>query len=72
MASFLALYRGRSVGTAELVTVTTDERLIAAFADRMLRNPQRTDAEDRALSAVQQGRRRALEFIRSEAERGAS
>ncbi len=69
MVSFLALYRGDSIGTAELVAVTTNQRLIATIATELLsgRDEEQFDADDPAVAAVKRGRRRALELVRHEA-----
>ncbi len=65
-ATFLALYRGSTIGTAELVAVTTDPKLIAEVASAMLTDAG-DDPEDPAASAVQDGRRRALQLVQDEA-----
>lgn len=71
MTSFLALYRGDSVPTAQLVTVSADPELVARFAREMLNDPnheliRRTG--DPAVDALRGGRREALELVREEAE----
>lgn len=71
MTSFLALYRGESVPTAQLVTVCADPELVARFAREMLEDPdheltRRTG--DPAVDALRGGRREALELVREEAE----
>jgi hypothetical protein len=70
MASFLAVYRGASIGTAQLVAVTADPQLIATVAAELLtqRTGDASEAKDAALSALQSGRNRALELVRVEAE----
>ncbi len=65
-ATFLALYRGSTIGTAELVAVTTDPKLIAEVASAMLTDAG-DDPEDPAVSAVKDGRRRALQLVQDEA-----
>lgn len=71
MVSFLALYRGQSVGDAELVTVSTDPELVGRFADELLeeRGPI---PEDPVVSAIREGERRGLRIVRDEAEEGSS
>ena len=65
MSSFLALYRGRTVGEAQLVAVTTDPGVVAAFATRLLSGtPEEDDAaDDPVLATIEQGRRQALRLI---------
>jgi hypothetical protein len=61
--TFLALYRGDSVSAAKLVALTAEPELVRDFAKRMLDEPEReTDPVTRAL---ERGRRRALEVVRS-------
>lgn len=67
MASFIALYRGESVATAELLVVTSDPTIVRDFADRMLDEPPPPTA-DPAVAAKHEGRRRGLEVVRDEAE----
>lgn len=66
MLSYLALYRGRTLATAELVAVSNDPDLIAHVSDRLLREPQ-DGTSDPAVAALAAGRRRALELVRDEA-----
>ncbi len=66
-ATFLALYRGSTIGTAELVAVTTDPKLIGEVASAMLTADAGDDPEDPAVSAVKDGRRRALQLVQDEA-----
>lgn len=68
MTSFLALYRGDSVETAELVGVSADPDLIAPFAEELLRRQGTSESDDPVLASLQNGRRRALEAIRDEVE----
>lgn len=66
MASFLALYRGESVGSASLVAVTADQELVREFADRLLAHDPPADG-DPVQDAVREGRREALRLVRDEA-----
>ena len=66
MASFLALYRGETIGAAKIVTVSADPELVADFAKRMLARPEQCATPDTVLSELEQGRRRALEAVRNE------
>jgi len=68
VASFLALYRGPSIASAELVAVSADPELIARFAGDLLeRNGRAPGAEDPPREALADGRRRALQLLRDEA-----
>ncbi len=64
MRSFLALYRGKSVGSSELVSVTADPKIVSRFACEILRSEGFKD--DPVLEAVEDGRRRALQIVRDE------
>ncbi len=66
MASFLALYRGETIGSAGLLAVSADPALVADFADRMLAEPE-PEGSDAATIEVERGRRNALRLVRSEA-----
>jgi hypothetical protein len=64
MTSFLALYRGESIAAAKIVAITTEPQLVHNFAAQML---VQSNAElDPVLGELQNGRRRALELVRSE------
>jgi hypothetical protein len=39
LTSFLALYRGESIGAAKIVAVNANPELVADFAGRMLKEP---------------------------------
>lgn len=68
MASFLALYRGESIGGAELVAVSTDRDLVGRFADELLMSDNQPPSQDPARKVLWDGKRRALEIVRDEAE----
>lgn len=69
MVTFLALYRGRTLGEAELVGVTTDSELVAHVAAELLQaRDGETGHDDPALAAISGGKRQALEFVRHEAD----
>jgi hypothetical protein len=66
LTSFLALYRGESVGGAKLITVTAQPELVRDFAARML--VESGDEEpDAVLREMKRGRRRALQLVKIEA-----
>ena len=66
MTSFVALYRGPTVGGAELVAVSAAPELVRELAAHMLTEPGGPEA-DAALHELECGRRRALRLIRDQA-----
>ena len=66
MTSFIALYRGETIGSARLVAATTDFEIVRDFAERMLSQPEEQEP-DAILRELELGRRRALKLVRSEA-----
>lgn len=68
MSTFLALYRGESVGSAKLVAVSADPTTVAEFATRLLHQPLNVeDNPDPVLLSIERGRRQALRRISKEA-----
>ncbi len=68
MSTFLALYRGESVGSAKLVAVSADPTTVAEFAARLLhQSPSVEDSPDPVLLSIERGRRQALRRISKEA-----
>ena len=67
MAYVLALYEGKSIGSLDLIDVSTDPGLTTAFAELMLEDPP-DPRQSAAAAAVDQGRRRALEMVQQEWE----
>ncbi len=66
MLTFLALYRGSSANDAKMIAVSSDNRLVAEFAERLLgREPPPADP---ILLEVERGQRRALRLISHEKE----
>jgi len=63
MTSFLALYRGESIAGAKIVAVTAEPQLVRDFAAQMLVRPE--EESDPVLGELVNGRRRALELVRS-------
>lgn len=63
MKSFIALYRGKSVAEARLVSVSADPDLVATVTQALI-SQDRASSDDEALRAVEEGRRRALRLIR--------
>ena len=68
MLSFLVLYRGPDLPTAELVAVSDDAALVAQVATALVRAPGQAAPKDRAIEALTGGRRRALRLIAAEVE----
>jgi hypothetical protein len=69
MISFLVLYRGESVATAELLAVSNDDELIAHVASTLLKQNSEK-SPDRAVAALRSGRQRALRLVLREAKPG--
>ncbi len=65
MLTFIAIYHGTTVGTAELVAVSADPTLVSEVATRLLDEPPLS--ADAVRIALDGGRRRALRLIRQEA-----
>lgn len=63
MGIFVGLYRGESLGDAELVAVSSDPELGELVAERILRRTY-DDIGDPATDAIRRGRKQALEIIR--------
>jgi hypothetical protein len=66
LTTFLALYRGESVGASKLIALSAEPSLVADFAARMLQQPEASEP-DAVLHELERGRRRALELIHDEA-----
>jgi hypothetical protein len=71
MSTFLALYRGDTVGKAQLVAVSADPVTVADFAARLLGQPPQPgdSSPDPVLASIERGRRKALRLIAREAGR---
>jgi hypothetical protein len=70
VTTFLALYRGQTVGDAKMVAVTADPLLIAYVATNLL-DISRQEDTDPVVNTLERGRRAALRLIRQEAACGA-
>jgi hypothetical protein len=66
LTSFVALYRGETIGAAKLLAVSAEPELVRNFADRLLAEPE--GDEDPVMLELEQGRRRALQLVKSEPE----
>ena len=63
--TFLALYRGESIGGSKLLTLTADPKVVRDFAARMLAEPEQE--ADPIIEELEHGRRGALRLVRGEA-----
>ena len=68
MTTFLALYRGDSVGASKLIALTAEPLVVADFATRMLAEPEEEGGHDPVLNELETGRRRALALVKGEVE----
>lgn len=68
MVSFVALYRGPSVPSAQLIAVSTNPELVGLVAEALLAEQLqgRERGEDPAVRAMAEGTRRAIELVRDE------
>jgi hypothetical protein len=66
MTSFIAIYRGASIGDARLIAVSTDPTIVADVSHRLLK-AGRAEIEDPAIDRLERGRRSALRVINKEA-----
>ncbi len=64
--TFVALYRGPTVSSAELVAVCTDLKVVRELADKMLAEAEEPEP-DAALEELKRGRRQALQLVKDEA-----
>ncbi len=68
MFTCIALYRGSKFSDLELISLTTDRRLVGEVANRLLARDG--GSADRAISLRQKGIRGALRTITREASHG--
>jgi hypothetical protein len=66
LTSFVALYRGESVGAAKLIAVSAEPKLVRDLAARILAESE-DEEPDAALRELERGRRRALQLVKTEA-----
>lgn len=64
MTTFVALYRGETIGGARLVAVSADPSVVSYVANRLITDQQASD--DPAIGAIDRGRRAALRAIKQE------
>ncbi len=65
LTSFVALYRGETVGSAKIIAVSADADLVADFSARMLHHQEGTEG-DPVVHSLDAGRRQALRLIAEE------
>ncbi|MDP9439877.1 MAG: hypothetical protein M3P49_14240 [Actinomycetota bacterium] len=68
MTTFIALYRGVSVGDAKLVAVTADPNVVRDFAGRLLADELPNNEQDAVFRELESGRRSALRLVCDGAE----
>jgi hypothetical protein len=66
LTNFIALYRGDTVASAKIITVTADADLVADFAARMLHHQEEETEGDSVVRSLDDGRRQALRLIAEE------
>jgi len=64
--SFVALYRGPSVGEARLIALCTDKDVVAEFAERLL-GRESPKEKDPVRGVLENARREALRLVKEEA-----
>jgi hypothetical protein len=64
LTTFVALYRGDSIGAAKLLALSAKPELVHDFAARMLHQAEDHD-QDPVLAELEDGRRRALRLVQS-------
>jgi hypothetical protein len=66
LTTFVALYRGKTIATAQLVAVSADAKLAAYVASQLLGEDDMSD--DPVLEKVRRGRRAALRVVKQEGQ----
>ena len=71
MVSFVAIYRGKTPQSAELVAVSSDRHLTSLVSEQMLAVDAAPSApRDAVVSSIRKGRRQALELLVKESSGG--
>jgi len=65
--TFIALYRGQTVGEARIIAVSAEPSLVADVSSRIL-SQQADEDHDPVIRSVEEGRRRALHLIERQAQ----
>jgi len=68
LASFIALYHGETISSAELIATSAEPDLVRDLAERLLATPE-TQQPDGALRELALGRQRALRLVRDDTRR---
>ena len=70
MVSFVALYRGDSLSSAELIAVSNDSDLVTRVAEGLLEVDASRDPAvgDPVVGKIKQGRQAALQMVRDESD----
>jgi hypothetical protein len=66
MTSFIAVYRGQTIGEAKLIAVTADPALVAEVSAKLLHKS--ATEKDNVINALEDGRQSALQQIVREVE----
>ena len=68
MTNFVAVYRGKTIRDAKMIAVSGDPALVAHVASELLDDPfcLNDAGDDPILSALNQGRRRALRLVQED------
>ena len=64
MTTFVALYRGDSIGAAKLLALSAEPELVQDLAARLLHQTEEHDP-DPVLAELENGRRQALRLVQS-------
>jgi hypothetical protein len=62
MATFLAIYRGDTIASAQLIAVSTDPSIVTHVASRLLATEE-DEPEDPVLLSITRGRTNALRLV---------
>jgi hypothetical protein len=68
MTSFVAIYRGQTVGDARLIAVSANPDLVAEVSSKLLKDAP-AQGEDEVLEALDGGRRSALTLVAQKAKK---
>ena len=74
MTSFVALYRGRTISEAKMISVSAEPALVNSVATQMLAGMAAVEdlndqqADDPVIDAIESGRKTALRFVTGGAE----
>lgn len=63
MTTFLALYRGATIGEAQLLAVSVEPNIVGYVASHLLDECNTRRSDDAVLGALHAGRERALQIV---------